>query len=167
MKLTRISYMMVALVLALATFSSCKKEGQEYFRGVYGYTLGGTLTCRYQVPDYPKDEEPRYITEEYSVVSERGVMHLEPREGKMVLAMNPLSEGPTVFDVVVKGTEIILTPTRKYLTTSSNGILSTIPVTLSGNGYRAGDVLVLDMQCTSTEKDIVSSAITCVASIQK
>lgn len=152
MSLVKYLKLTVAVVLSLATFSSCTKEGADFFRGTYGYTMSGVLNCEYDVTtlqeaeDGSMEEVTEVRTADFQLVAGRGVMHLEPKGDGMVLTMSAVAGNTVVFDAKVNGTEITLSKTACKLDVLVNGEVVPVDVTVSASGYKTNGLLVLDMQ---------------------
>ena len=147
----------VAVVLSLATFSSCTKEGADFFRGTYGYTLSGVLNCEYDVTtlqeaeDGSMEEVTEVRTADFQLVAGRGVMHLEPKGDAMVLTMSSIAGNTLGADARVNGTDVDVAKTKHSISVLVDGVVTAVEVTLGGSGYKTNGLLVLDLKLEGTE----------------
>lgn len=159
---------MMAAVLLIAV-TACKKEGPEFFRGRYGYSVSGTIKC--ECTTLEGDTEQRT----FAVADEQGVMHIEPHGSQMVMTTKDIGGGVTVFDATVSGTEISTKPLAKRIKVRSGGILSAeeIDVTVECSGYKSNGLIVMEMKISAPDFmdgviacKITGSDVKCVATAQ-
>lgn len=163
------TFIVAACLLAL---SACKKEGEAFFQGRYGYTSSGTILC-----EYVDTVEGKGVTlqKSFTIASEQGMMHIEPKDAEyMVLTTKDNGTNTVmVFDALISGTRISLKPvSRKILITVTDVVNSvdidrdekigdfiddtvddatrsnvekSIDVEVSGKGYKTNGLIVMTM----------------------
>lgn len=160
---------LVVLAAGLLALASCKKEGEAFFQGKYGYTSSGTLLCEYV------DTAGKTLQKSFTIASEQGMMHIEPKDAEyMVLTTKDNGTNTVmVFDALISGTRISLKPvSRKILITVTDVVNSvdidrdekigdfiddtvddatrsnvekSIDVEVSGKGYKTNGLIVMTM----------------------
>ncbi len=162
---------LLAAALTAAALCSCTKEGVKLFEGYYSYKLSGEITLTEiveQTDDTAEPTEPEVLT--LTLNPESGQMNILTRdknEGTMVVTMNALGGGVTTFEAKVADGRLKLPGGGKQL---GSGAME-FKLTLSGEGSRLGDVVLMDLVAAETEIErlgksykLTDSKITCVAS---
>lgn len=128
------------LSIALAVLSSCTKTGVDFFRGAYGYSISGTLTCF--------DEEGETV--DIQLVKEMGSMHIEPNGETAILTMDAIGGDVLVFEAEIEGNTIELNPVNRNLNlevkTSTLSRMVNVPVVMRGTGTKTNGLLVLSFK---------------------
>ena len=131
---------MLAAVLTAASLSSCTKDGIESFRGSYGYSMSGYISC----------EDPDGNTADFTVSKEIGTMHIEPKGDAAILTMDTVGGDVLVFDANVDGDQITISPIERLLSIeprdSSITARKTIPVSMGGHGSKTNGLIVLSIE---------------------
>ena len=176
----------LALSLAGLLLTGCKKEGIDFFRGVYGFKTSGALQC------VTVGETPSPFV--FPLLMEQGTMHCEPigKDNAMVVTFNALGGNVVVFDADVQGNEITLKPVKRIVSItyelpkmfpiiSDSEIITPVAkeigVTVSGNGTKynglivfnltyAGDDFEISTQYGTMKFSIAGSRVESVAAIQ-
>lgn len=163
------SFVLAALMLlGIIAVSSCKKEGIDFFRGSYGYVTSGILTLK----------DTLDVLSDYQLVNERGIMRIEEHRGQAVMTLSSVGGEAAVFDAELEGDSIKLSPLKRMVSVSTGNANRTFPMTVSGEGYKAGDMMVLKMYYESDTLRfsnladampyvIESCHVNCVANYQK
>lgn len=142
-------FLMAAALMSLAAFTSCSKEGIGFFKGSYGFVTSGSVECAGEY-DLPVIECP--------LLRESGTLRIEPKGNAAVLTMSSVLGDALVFDAVIEGTEITLKPVKRIITMEVQedvvDKIKTIPVTMSGKGYKTNGLMVLDISYTSDDFDV-------------
>lgn len=163
---------LVVLAAGLLALASCKKEGEAFFQGKYGYTSSGTLLCEYVDTTGGKKDT---LQKSFTIASEQGMMHIELKDAEyMVLTTKDNGTNTVmVFDALISGTRISLKPvSRKILITVTDVVNSvdidrdekigdfiddtvddatrsnvekSIDVEVSGKGYKTNGLIVMTM----------------------
>lgn len=180
-------YAVELLGLLALVVTGCSKEGTGFFRGTYGYTISGTLECRYDVePD--SGEGTQTSTGNFQLVDEQGIMHIEPHGDATVMTMKDYSGSVQVYDVEIDGKDITVKPHErkvKLIVTDDIRVVDeetgislpecvTVDVTVSGHGYKTGELMVLELEygggtfeagpaLSRTTYTIAGSSVSCVA----
>lgn len=135
---TRNIFSIFAAALIMMLLVSCSREGIDFFRGAYGYSLSGSLTCE------DEDGNP----DEFSLIKEIGSIHIEPKGNYAVLTMDAVGGDVLVFDAEIDGDRITLLPISRMLTieAKNDGLtsLKSVQVTMSGSGCKTNGLLILD-----------------------
>lgn len=171
MKMKKYIFTVAAVIVSIAAIVSCAKEGLDFFRGVYGYVTGGSLTC------VCLDEGASTDPIECQIASERGIIRIDADSRGAILTMSSIVGDALVFDAQIEGTDITLSPQKRMVTLSVESRSVTIPVTVQGGGHKTGDIVVLNLEYDgdvfsiddftgSHSYDITGSSVTCIATLQ-
>lgn len=165
-------YWIAAVVIALAAFVSCRKEGLPFFRGTYGFVTSGSVSC--VCLDDGASAEPF----DCQILPERGIMHVQGDKAGTILTMSSIIGEAMVFPVTIEGADIALAPQDRMVSISVDSRSVAIPVTVGGSGHKTGDIIVLNLDYQSgvftTEGPqgshsykLVGSNVRCVATFQE
>ena len=179
-------YALALICLLASVLAGCNKEGTAFFRGTYGYTVSGTLECRYELSS--SEDVKVADVKSFQLVDEQGIMHIEPHGDATVMTMKDYTGSVQVFDVEIDGRDITVKPHgRKVKLRMDNDIrindedtgitlpdYVTVDVTVSGHGYKTGGLMVLELEykggtfeagpvLTPTTYTITGSSVDCVA----
>lgn len=140
--------LIIAATLMLSLVG-CKKEGEAFFQGRYGYTSSGTLLCEYVDTTGGKKDT---LQKSFTIASEQGIMHIEPKNSEcMVLTAKDNTGGTvTVFDAIINSTRISLKPVSRKIYITITDVVSSIDV---DGDQKIGD-LIDDSVDEATKKDI-------------
>lgn len=167
-----------AAALMLAVLCSCTKEGAKRFEGYYSYKLSGTVSLKAveEETDESSDGTVTVAPDELtlSLNPESGQMNILTRDndsGEMLVTMNAVGGDVTTFEAVASGKQISFSETQKRVSFETSSISTrSCTLTLSGDGEKLDDVIVISFKAVSGEYsylgrkyEVTDSKIECVA----
>lgn len=169
------SIVKIAVAAMVLVAASCSKEGAKRFEGNWSYKTSGTVVLTLAEADtLSTDIALLKDTMTVSLPSEAGQMNIVKSgdDGGMMVTMNAIGGGVTVFDAVADGERLVLVPlTRRVKVKVADALSVEADVEVSGYGERYDDVMVFRLVyegvCAVGDRtyDLVSENVDCVAEL--
>lgn len=169
----------IALATVILSAVSCKKTGNQLFKGYYSFKTSGTLTIEAKTDKETEEgEEETPITYTINLSNENGQMNIldvDAKDGKMALTMNIVSGPVVVTEATTNDKKLTVSPFERILTLKDeNGSNLEMTVTISGTGQKLDNMVMIDLiysgqtqkeswTGTTTTYTIDSSNVVCVA----
>ena len=138
----------------VAAVCSCTKEGAARFEGYYSYKLSGTISFEATAPaSSDVGLAPDSMT--FSISPESGQLNVlteDKKSGMVVLTMNALLGDATTMTGKAEGTALTLDDCTKAFSfdLGSTAVERNHSFTISGNGERLDDILMLEFTASGT-----------------